>query len=58
MDLNELLDRHQVSLMRAATAACGPSRASHRALAAGYARRIDGMRRDSGARTAPLGGAR
>jgi len=37
MDLNYLLHRHQVSLMRADAAACGPSRLAHSGLAALYA---------------------
>lgn len=40
MDLAYLLSRYQNSLYRAAVAACVASRASHRALAAGYADRI------------------
>ncbi|MDP5280096.1 hypothetical protein Q9Q95_14290 [Sphingomonas sp. DG1-23] len=40
MDLNYLLSRHQISLMRALAAPCVASRASHRAFAAGYAGRI------------------
>ena len=40
MDLNYLLSRHQISLMRAATSACMSSRRSHQGLAAGYAARI------------------
>ncbi len=40
MDLAYLLSRYQNALTRAGTAACVSSRASHRALAAGYAARI------------------
>jgi hypothetical protein len=40
MDLNYLLYRQQVSLMRADAAACSSSRFSHRALAKGYSDRI------------------
>jgi hypothetical protein len=40
MDLNELLYRQQISLMRAASAACSEARLAHRALARGYAERI------------------
>lgn len=40
MDLNYLLFRHQVSLMRANAAQCSCSRRSHHGLAAGYAARI------------------
>lgn len=44
MDLNHLLFRHQVSLMRANAAACRASRAAHRALAGCYAARIAALR--------------
>jgi len=44
MDLDYLLSRHQKSLLRANTALCVSSRASHRALAAGYAERIREVR--------------
>ena len=40
MDLAYLVSRHQNSVRRASAAACVASRASHRALAAAYARRI------------------
>ncbi|WP_333571833.1 hypothetical protein [Sphingomonas sp.] len=40
MDLAYLLSRYRQSVTRAGTAACVASRASHRALAAGYAERI------------------
>jgi len=43
-DLNYLYHREQVSLMRAATAACVCSRAVHRGLANGYAGRIANRR--------------
>lgn len=49
MDLNDLLARHQMSLMRADGAACLSSRSSHRALARGYAARIRALQRRSGA---------
>jgi hypothetical protein len=41
MDLNYLYQRQQVSLFRAQHAACGQSRATHQALAANYAARIE-----------------
>ncbi|MES1976041.1 MAG: hypothetical protein V4472_26590 [Pseudomonadota bacterium] len=41
MDLNYLLHREQISLMRAERAACGSSRASHRGLARAYAALLD-----------------
>lgn len=44
MDLAYLLSRYQTALTRAGTAACVSSRASHRALAAGYAERIRAYR--------------
>jgi len=44
MDLNYLLARHQVSLMRADTAACSGARHSHQGLARGYAERIRQLR--------------
>lgn len=40
MDLNQLLYRQQVSLMRADAAACVEARQSHRGLASAYAQRI------------------
>lgn len=40
MDLNYLLSRHQISLIRADAAKCSASRHAHRALALGYAERI------------------
>lgn len=40
MDLNYLLSRHQISLIRADAAKCSASRHAHRALARGYAERI------------------
>ena len=39
-DLNFLLHREQVELLRAASAVCRSSRASHRGLARAYASRI------------------
>ncbi|WP_183111128.1 hypothetical protein [Sphingomonas sp. So64.6b] len=41
MDLNYLLSREQISLMRADVAACESSRASHTGLARGYAALLD-----------------
>ncbi|WP_404334315.1 hypothetical protein AB2M62_12920 [Sphingomonas sp. MMS12-HWE2-04] len=40
MDLNYLLQRHQVSLIRADAAGSGEARIAHRGLANGYAERI------------------
>lgn len=41
MDLNYLLSRHQISLMRADSAASPEAQCAHRAMARGYANRID-----------------
>lgn len=41
MDLNYLLEREQISLMRAQSAACSSARASHAGLARGYAVLLD-----------------
>lgn len=41
MDLNYLLHRHQISLMRAEAAACIESRHAHQAFANSYAKQID-----------------
>jgi len=49
MDLNDLLHRHQISLMRSASAACTPSRLAHLGLARGYAKQIDSLQRTLGA---------
>lgn len=49
MDLNQLLRRHQISLMRARDAACPESRISHEGLAALYASRIATLGREAGA---------
>jgi hypothetical protein len=49
MDLNYLLSRHQVSLMRADAALCSEARYSHRALARGYADRIRELQERVGA---------
>lgn len=45
MGLNDLLHRHQVSLMMADAARSLEARLSHRGLAAGYARRIEALSR-------------
>ena len=50
MDLNYLLSRHQISLMRANGASCASARASHRALATGYAEQIRVLQMRTGAR--------
>lgn len=44
MDLNYLLYRHQVSLMRAKASDCLCASRSHRGLATGYAERIRVLR--------------
>lgn len=44
MDLNYLLERHQVSLFMAENAACDRSRAAHGALAKAYAAEIASVR--------------
>lgn len=44
MDLNYLLYRHQVSLVRARDAASPEARHAHRGLVHGYARRIAELR--------------
>ena len=49
MDLNYLLHRHQVSLMRAEAANSVESRYAHKALARGYAERIEQLQHDAGA---------
>jgi len=41
MGLNDLLFHHQLSLMRADSAACADTRRGHRDTASGYARRIE-----------------
>lgn len=48
MDLNYLLYRHQVSLMRAKATECQCARSSHRDLARGYAERISVLRSELG----------
>ena len=49
MDLNHLIHRHQVSLMRADEAACGEARHAHRRLASAYAGQISEFRAELGA---------
>ncbi|WP_176472994.1 hypothetical protein [Sphingomonas lenta] len=49
MDLNYLLHRHQISLMRAGMATCGEAEFAHRGLADGYAARIAKFRAKLGA---------
>jgi hypothetical protein len=44
MDLNYLLSRHQISLMKSVTAGCVEARFAHGSLAEGYASRIDSLR--------------
>lgn len=51
MDLDYFVSRHRESLLRAGNAPCVSSRASHRALAAGYAERIRQLREASVAAT-------
>lgn len=53
MDLNYLLARHQVSLMRAQEAEGCEARSAHRGLASEYAVRIDALRVHLGA-TSPI----
>jgi len=50
MDLNYLLSRHQISLMRAEATPCVASKASHRAFATEYAQRIRDLQQLLGAR--------
>ncbi len=49
MDLNYLLHRHQVSLMRALSGGSSEARHAHRGLAAGYGKRIAALRATMGA---------
>lgn len=49
MALNDLLHRHQLSLMLAQAASSREARASHRGLATRYAARIRDLRADTGA---------
>jgi hypothetical protein len=55
MDLNQLLQRHQLSLMRLDQAATLEERRSHEQFARDYAERIRVVRRQLGA-TSPLRG--
>ena len=48
MDLNYLLTRHQISLVRATGAACAASRNAHRGLARGYAALIHAVQERAG----------
>jgi len=48
MDLNQLLFRQQVSLMRADAAACVEARQSHRGLASAYTQRIAQLQQELG----------
>lgn len=48
MDLNHLLERHQLSLMRAAAAGCVEARHAHQGLADGYGRRVRALQAVSG----------
>ncbi len=52
MDLNFLLHRHQVSLMRAYSATSNEARCVHHKLAVGYAVRIAELRDEMGASSA------
>jgi hypothetical protein len=45
MDLNYLLSRHQVALIRADEATCPEARIAHRGMAHDYAKRIGIIRR-------------
>ncbi|MCP3732966.1 hypothetical protein M9978_21350 [Sphingomonas sp. MG17] len=44
MDLNQLLYRHQISLMSASAASCPEARIAHHGMATLYAGRIDALR--------------
>lgn len=57
MDLNQLLYRHQVSLMRADDAVCTDARSAHVGHARGYADEIEQMRRAMGADSDLMGAA-
>jgi len=48
MDLNYLLHRHQISVMRAGAAACVPSRVAHAGLAELYAGAVSRIQERSG----------
>lgn len=49
MDLNYLLSRHQIALMRAESASCAEAKIAHHGMARGYAERIRVMRQLIGA---------
>ncbi|WP_165830963.1 hypothetical protein [Sphingomonas pokkalii] len=49
MDINDLLSRHQISLMRASAAGCVEARVAHHGLARGYADRIRELQARAGA---------
>lgn len=49
MDLNHLFSRHQISLMRADTAACSEARHVHLGFASHYAAQIAKLQQESGA---------
>ncbi|WP_019517320.1 hypothetical protein [Sphingomonas sp. Mn802worker] len=49
MDLNYLLHRHQISLMRAGSGSSDEARHAHRGLATGYRQRIAALRETMGA---------
>ncbi|WP_375272231.1 hypothetical protein [Sphingomonas sp.] len=51
MDMNYLLQRHQISLMRATAGASNEARIAHRGLARGYGERIATLRHTMGAET-------
>lgn len=55
MDLNYLLSRHQVSLMRASSASSVEARIAHRSLARNYAKQIRVLQDLIGARGTVLG---
>lgn len=54
MDFNYLYQRQGVERLRAAAAACRPSRAAHLGLAEGYARLIEAKRADPDEAREPL----
>jgi hypothetical protein len=55
MDLNYLLQRHQISLMRAHAGTSSEARVAHRGLARGYVERIAMLRETMGAETMVVG---
>ncbi|MBX9795435.1 hypothetical protein [Sphingomonas sp.] len=54
MDLNYLLARHQISLMRAKSTACEDAQLSHRGMARGYAGQIRQLQQRLGTGALPL----